>query len=111
MAPDQRLPDDEALGPGNAGERAELRVAAFDQLAEQRTVETGADSVGSGSKLARMAVERLPLGVVAGGHVDHERWRRGIVDEVVTNPLGTPRFPGGAIPAQATVEDGFGQHS
>src|SRR5437016_1368768 len=34
------LADDDPLGPADAGERAELRVAALDQLAEARRVQT-----------------------------------------------------------------------
>ena len=33
-----RLADDDALGERDAGERAELRVAAFDELPERRRV-------------------------------------------------------------------------
>ena len=35
----ERLAHDEAFGPADAGQRAELRVAAFDQLPEQRRVQ------------------------------------------------------------------------
>src|SRR3954447_17421689 len=44
--PDYRLPDDEAFREGNAGERAELGVAAFDELVEGWTGEAGVHGVG-----------------------------------------------------------------
>ena len=62
---DDRLADDDALGPRDAGQRAELRVAALDQLPEERRVQTRRRrAAGVARELARVAVERLALRVV-----------------------------------------------
>ena len=42
-------------------------------------------------ELAAIAVERLALALVVRRHVDDERRRRAVVDEVVADPVGPPR--------------------
>ena len=110
--PHDRLAHDDALGPGHAGLRAELRVAALDQLPEQRRIQTRADGIWSRLELAGVAVERLALPLVVVGDVDDERRRDAVVDEVVADPLGLPRLAGAppAVRPQAAVEHRFGQH-
>ena len=72
-----RLADDEAFGEGHAGARAELRVAAFDQLAERAAVSRVRDGVRCrGANWLAMAGERLALAIVVRRDIDDER-RRG----------------------------------
>src|SRR5205809_3846863 len=82
-----RLTHDDAFGPGDAGQRAELRVAALDELPKCWHIEPRRRSFAlDTSKLAHVAIKRAPFPVVVIRHVDHERWSRGVVDEVVADP-------------------------
>src|SRR6185295_17268220 len=100
-----RLAHDNPLREGDAGERAELRVAAFDQLAERRRAEARADcALPRRGELAAMTVERGALAVVVRRDVDEERRRRGVVDEVVADPVGGPRAGRRLESTQAALE-------
>src|SRR3954470_7187717 len=83
---------DDPLRPGDAGLRPELRVAALDQLPEQRTIKTRANGIWSRLELAGRAMERLALPVVLIADINHERGRRRVVDKVIANPLDFPRL-------------------
>ena len=62
LGTDDRLAHDNAFGPGDAGERAELRVAAFDELPEQRRVQPRRGGAGRAAlELAGVAIERRAL--------------------------------------------------
>ena len=89
--PDDRLADDDALGERDAGKRAELRVAALDELSERRRGQPRRDrAVGRGAELAAIAVERVALALVVLRDVDDERRGRAVVDEVVADPVRPP---------------------
>ena len=56
---------DDAFGERDAGQRAELRVAALDQLREARRVSRVADGAGARRReLAAVAGQRAALGLV-----------------------------------------------
>ena len=75
--PEHGLAHDEPLRVGDAGARAELRVAAFDELLELRHRQTGGDAVGRRRRELRpVAGERLALDRVVRGDVDGERLGR-----------------------------------
>src|SRR5262245_9205841 len=81
-----RLADDDGFGERDAGERAELGVAALDELTEGRMGETGGDravGVARRRELTAVAVERVALALIVRGNVDDERRRGAVVDEVV----------------------------
>ncbi len=102
---------DHAFGKADAGERAELRVAALDQLAEGRRRQPRRHRVRFGRrKLARIARQRLLLPLVVRRHVDDERRRRGVVDEVVADPVGAPRRVAGLVAPQAAGERRDAEH-
>src|SRR5439155_2306861 len=96
---------DDAFGPGDAGQRAELRVAALDELPKCWHIEPRRRSFAlDTSKLAHVAIKRAPFPVVVIRHVDHERWSRGVVDEVVSDPLGLPCVAFRPIPPKRAVK-------
>ena len=96
VRPRHRLTDDEAFRVAHPGQSAELRVAALDQLREQRRRQArGCRRIAGRRELGAMTGERLALEVVDVAHVDDERRRRRVVDEVVEHPLGSPRLVGG----------------
>src|SRR5438046_10122813 len=77
---DDRIADDETFGELDSGQRAELRVAAFNELMEARRREARANRAGAGRReLRRVARQRPPLAVVDTRHVDDEGGGRGIV--------------------------------
>src|SRR5262245_8850134 len=101
-----RLADHEALGVGDTGERAELRVAALDEPREDRRGQAGRGrAVAGGRELRAMARERLLLQLVHRADVDDERRRRAVVDEVVADPLGLPRLLAGLDAPEPGAED------
>src|SRR5687767_8020281 len=84
-----RLADDDAFRPRDAGERAELRVAALDQLPERRSAQAGGDRAPACRlELGAVARQRFALALVVGGNVHDERRRDAVVDEVVADPVG-----------------------
>src|SRR5262245_26966575 len=86
--------DHESFRPADAGPRAELGVAALDELAEERRIQArrhGPPIVGR-LKLAGVAIERSTFLIVLRADVDHERRLGRVVDEVVAEPLGLPRL-------------------
>ena len=97
---------------GDAGEGAELRVAALDELLEERRRQPRRDRAALPRRVNWLPWqrERVALRLVVLGHVDDERRRRRVVDEVVADPLGPPRHRGRLVAAQAAVEDRLGQH-
>src|SRR5437899_2257706 len=65
--------NDEPLGPGDASQRAELRVAALDQLPERRGAQAGGDGARAlGLKLGAMTRQGLALFLVMRRDVDDE---------------------------------------
>ena len=62
MCAHDRLVHDDALGKPHARQRAELRIAAFDELAEARGIKTRFGGFGCAGELAGVARERPPLG-------------------------------------------------
>ncbi len=111
FAANNRFTNDEALGPANARERAELRVAALDELKELRRVQSRRNRAVRvrARELARVAIERAALDLVVVRHVNDERRRCRLVDEVVADPLGLPRIALRLIAPQPRIEHGFGQ--
>src|SRR5260221_9621057 len=68
-----RFADDDPLGPGDAGQRAELRVAALDQLPERRRAQARGDGAPAlGLKLGAVTRQRLALPLVMRRDVDDE---------------------------------------
>ncbi len=106
--PHHRLADDEALGPRDARERAELRVAALDQLAELRRVQSSGHRVGA-PELRRVARQRGPLRFIVRRDVHDERRLRAVVDEIVANPFRPPRLARRRVSPEAAVEHRLGQ--
>src|SRR5215510_6012598 len=95
----------DAFGEGDAGQRPEVRITAFYQLHETDGCQSRRDRVGPGRpELADVAGERAPLRVVLIAHIDNERRCCRIVDEVVADRLGLPRFALGWIAPQSRVE-------
>ena len=68
----QRFADHYAFGIPHAGERAELRVTAFDELRERRMREPCRDSSLILPELGPVARQRLTLFLVVLGDVDHK---------------------------------------
>src|SRR5262249_6190698 len=96
-------------GKRHAGKRAELGIAALDELTERRMGEARGDgAVGfSGRReLTAVAVERLTLALIVRGDVDDERRSGAVVDEVVADPVGPPRVGGGDGAAEAARKRG-----
>src|SRR5262245_32446918 len=74
IRPHDRLADDDRFCEGDAGERAELRVAAFDQLAKGWRGQSRLNgAAGRRRELTAIAVERRPLAIVVLRNVDDER--------------------------------------
>src|SRR5688572_29790963 len=73
-AAQDRLAHHEPLRPADAGSGAELRVAALDELAKKRCVQTCGHHtpVQRRLKLTGVAVERCTFLIVLRAHVDHE---------------------------------------
>src|SRR5882672_10134759 len=100
-----RFADDNPFGEGDAGQPAELRVAALDELPERRVREPRRDRVGFGwRELTAVALERVALALVMRRHVDHERRRDAVVDEVVADPVSPPWIGVRRVAAQAALE-------
>ena len=71
--PDDRLANDDALGPLHARECAELSVAAFDELLEERRCQSRFDArCGRNRELTDVAPQGAALRLVMVGNVDHE---------------------------------------
>ena len=71
MRPDDRLFHDESLGKRHAGQGAELRVAALDQLLERGARQTCRHGVLSGRRELRdVTGERPPFRLVVLADVD-----------------------------------------
>src|SRR5262245_52451800 len=109
-AENDRLADHEAFGPPYAGERAELGVAALDELAEQRRIHGRGDAAGRACppELTDVAVERASFALVVIRHVDDERRSGRLVDEVIADPVRFPRLALRFVPSEPRVEDRFG---
>src|SRR5262245_1321739 len=101
-----RLAHDEPFRPPDAGARAELRVAALDQLPEERRIQARCYRAATRRRLElrRVTVERGTFLIVLRAHVDHEGRLGRIVDEVVTEPLGLPGLARGIVAPQAGIE-------
>src|SRR5216683_6297139 len=70
---------------------SELRIATLDQLLKRRRRQPRWHGIVRGwRELAGIAGQRLPLALVVRGYVHHERRRRRVIDEVITDPLGAP---------------------
>src|SRR5690606_20323894 len=96
---------DDALGERDARERAELRVAALDQLGEARRREPRFDrAVGRGRELRPVGRQCAALGFVMGADIDDERRRRSVVDEVVADPRRTVGLTLGIVAAKSALE-------
>ena len=110
-APSARLHDD-AFGQGDAGQRAELRVAALDQLPERRRGQPRRHRARLGAPRTgwRSNPSACPLALVVRRDVDHERRVGTVVDEVVADPVGAPRRLFGLVAAQAAGEGGVAEH-
>src|SRR5688572_33146386 len=110
MRPDQRVSDNDPFSKCHARNRAELRVAAFNELPEPHRCETR----GHGVRLWRLELcdvtgQRAALRFVVLADVHDERGRGHVVDEVIADRLGLPRVAIGLIPAQTCTEDAFGE--
>jgi hypothetical protein len=107
VRPQQRLANDEALGEGDAGERAEMGVAALDELLEARRGQAGLHPGRCRwRELRAMTGQRAPFAVVLPGHVHRERRGHRIVDEVIADPLDPPRVLGRAALGHVRRETG-----
>src|SRR6266496_4123294 len=110
-APQKRSLDNNALGKPDAGKRAELRVAALNELSKRRRRQSRRHRLVSvGDELAGVTGERLSLAPVVFGDIDHEGRRRAIIDEVVADPVCVPRCVGGLVAAETTRESRGAQH-
>src|SRR5262245_29061623 len=95
------LTNNKSLGEVDTSQHAELRIAALDERHEagRRQPRLHA-SRARGTKLTRMACERPPLGLVVFAHIDHKRWLRRFVDEVIGRHLRFPRFAFRSVPSK-----------
>src|SRR4029078_9333986 len=95
-----RSPNEEAFPPSETGERAELRVAALDELVEERRGQARMRRVGACRRELRSGTrERALFQLVELGDAYEERRRRRVVDEVVDQPVGLPGIAlGGKAP-------------
>jgi len=110
MLHEKRSADDETFGKRHADLRSILRIAAFDELLKPTRRQTRCHGVGAArTKLGCMTGQRTPLRLVMSADIDDERRRSGLIDEVVADRFGLPRFACRGIPTQAGTEHSLGQ--
>lgn len=90
VRPEYRLPDNQPFGERDASQGTEVRIAALDELAEPGRRQSRFDATGRWHELRAVAGQRVTLALILGGHVDDERGRNGVVDEVMADPVGPP---------------------
>ena len=107
----RRFTDDDPFRKGDAGSAPKCASRLSTSCRNVAAVNRVGDRVRVGRrKLAAVALERLTLACRMVRHVDDERRRRAVVDEVVADPVRPPRIVVGGKTAQAAAEDRGAQH-